>query len=465
MPPLLTPDQAIAKFGDAQGNILKSHGREFVACLFLEFTDAAKFRAWIAQLLDGTGPARVVSTKQQFEDWKQRQQNSAFDGKLFASLFFTADGLQQLGVAALPQEANNQGQRSTAFATGMRKSTIQGALSDPLLADLEPGWRNGAAPSAIHAMLLLADAHVANVNQAVASVLAQLPAFSGVQHVEERGQRLFLNPASKQDKEHFGYADGVSQPIYLDVDDGPTIHGRDKALGAEDLVLLPDSLSAQPNAWGSFFVFRKLSQQVNGFNAAETALAGQLQTTKDQAGALLVGRFRDGTPRVLQATAGASPTNNFDYAADPNGAQCPFHAHVRKMNPRGETSPPPATTDAELRHRITRRGVPYGTEADALNDQPAGLLFMCYQRNIAHQFEFLQQSWANNAGFLFGHGTVGLDPIIGQGNSRPPLTFPSQAPGGATSASFQQFVRLKGGEYFYAPSMSGLAALAGNVVR
>ncbi|UOQ73548.1 Dyp-type peroxidase domain-containing protein [Hymenobacter cellulosilyticus] len=133
----------------------------------------------------------------------------------------------------------------------------------------------------------------------------------------------------------------------------------------------------------------------------------------------------------------------------------PFPCPHPQDEPTGETN-----NAAELRHRITRRGIPYGSRKGAQQGEDAGLLFMCYQRNIGQQFEFLQKSWANNERFLFDKGLVGLDPIIGQGK-RAELTFPT-AWNRSTKATahFAQFVTMRGGEYFYAPSLSGLAALA-----
>ena len=57
--------------------------------------------------------------------------------------------------------------------------------------------------------------------------------------------------------------------------------------------------------------------------------------------------------------------------------------------------------------------------------------------------------------------TTGLDPIIGQGD-RGKLRFNyTYGAAGCRLAAFEQLVSLRGGEYFYAPSRSGLAQLAG----
>jgi deferrochelatase/peroxidase EfeB len=180
---------------------------------------------------------------------------------------------------------------------------------------------------------------------------------------------------------------------------------------------------------------------------------------EERAGAMLVGRYEDGTPVVERGGEGLiNPiANNFDYKHDTEGQRCPFHAHIRKVNPRHETG-----DEQEPLRRLTRRGIPYGDPAEAQKEDgdSVGLLFMCFQRNIAQQYEFIQKFWANNAQFLKGSPATGLDPIIGQGErDKLRFNYTYGAPG-CRQAVFEEFVKLRGGEYFYAPSMSRLEAMA-----
>ncbi len=232
-------------------------------------------------------------------------------------------------------------------------------------------------------------------------------------------------------------------------------------------------------SFGSYVVFRKLEQNVRGFKEAEGNLAATLGLTgndKERAGALVVGRFEDGTPVVLRETEGMlDPVpNNFSYADDPGGNRCPFHAHIRKVNPRGEGVDTKAAQTKrhtqlakERSHRIVRRGIPYGTRLKEPKDNPSieelptkdvGLLFMCFQSDIANQFEFLQKQ-ANDRD---PQRKTGLDPLIGQtAASADPQTWPPTWGGGYRKPfSFSAFVMLKGGEYFFAPSISGLVTIA-----
>ena len=92
-----------------------------------------------------------------------------------------------------------------------------------------------------------------------------------------------------------------------------------------------------------------------------------------------MGRHEDGTPVTVRAADGLNRpiTNNFNYDEDP-GVRCPFHAHIRKANPR---------TEETREHRIARRGITYGQrdfvgEETGIREKPkggVGLLFMCFQ--------------------------------------------------------------------------------------
>ena len=195
-----------------------------------------------------------------------------------------------------------------------------------------------------------------------------------------------------------------------------------------------------------------------------------------------MGRFEDGTPVTLADEAiGVNPMNDFNYTGDA-GSRCPFHAHIRKVNPRG--SGPGGSAD-ERKHIMPRRGIPYEDiprtvhpsdvpESESVAHFDAhvkpllptgnvGLLFMAYNSSLARQFVFTQAAWANNPGFPSG-GT-GVDPVIGQGAAptpNDPQTWPKiwDDPASAkVSFAFHDFVHMKGGEYFFAPSITFLKNL------
>ena len=88
---------------------------------------------------------------------------------------------------------------------------------------------------------------------------------------------------------------------------------------------------------------------------------------------------------------------------------------------------------------------------------------MAYNEKIANQFKFTQQTWANNANFPIP-GTHGIDPVIGQGTANPPdqrlpKEWDNAAAGNANNVSFSGFVKMKGGEYMFSPSLTFLMNL------
>jgi Dyp-type peroxidase family len=333
----------------------------------------------------------------------------------------------------------------------------QHRLNDPAPQHWEKGYQDQEHP--LHAMVLLADDDPDAVLQEAYKLHDEVKAYA---HVCAMEYGRVLRNAQDESIEHFGYVDGLSQPLFLQSDlewerqKGERTPIWDPGAGP-DLVLVPDPYGREGCDSGSYIVFRKLEQNVRAFKRWEHTLARALDLTgkdAERAGALAVGRFKDGTPVVLQPTDGW-PTNSFTYDKDPDGAQCPLQAHVRKVNPRQRGMP-----------RIVRRGIPYGEQQKEPKDAPrlqelptggVGLLFLCYQKNIAKQFEFLQYALASNPRFP-SKQEPGIDGLIGQpGSSGVGLQkWPArwkEPRAHQRPFDFYGFVTLKGGEYFFAPSI------------
>ncbi|MDT4894954.1 MAG: hypothetical protein QOH25_31 [Acidobacteriota bacterium] len=471
-----------------QGNVLKGHGRDHSVHIFIKLDDGnvETKRERLAAVADQV----VTSALQQHIETEQFR-NFGIPGAIFGNLFLTARGYRALGFteaqleAAFPERPGDAEVQSN-FREGMQAHVDE--LNDPPPASWEEGYREGE----IDAMILLADDDEAFLLRHARGLINELEEFATVL-VVERGNALRTD--SGEGIEHFGYVDGRSQPIYFTTDlakeGNTTIWNPVEKLS---IVLVPDNNVSEEDSFGSYFVFRKLEQDVRRFKMREQDLADALDLKgpdRERAGAMAVGRFEDGTPLVLSQTDGFIPLkeNNFTYETDPSGAKCPFHAHIRKSNPRGDIKRQfhIPEEEAERPRRITRRGITYGARNrhpdafQALEDLPTegvGLLFMCFQSSIANQFAFIQNSWVNNEGFLLD-GT-GIDPVIGQapqpgpgvptpieqtwpvqwgpqpdpnnpGNTRPPDT---------ETSFFGGFVTLKGGEFFFAPSIPFLKVLA-----
>jgi len=271
--------------------------------------------------------------------------------------------------------------------------------------------------------------------------------------------------------EHFGFVDGLGDPWIDRVprtsekkepdrkDDrrgGGALNRRGKwrriALGefvlahvdeTGDVFPVPDP--PEVFAGGTFMVVRQLEQNVTAFN----------QFSGGRWGEYLVGRKDNGTPLAAPDPKTAVPDKEFRYGEDPEGMYCPRGAHIRRANPRDSAG---FRTTQTARRRLIRRGMTYVEGGDA-PDRGRGLLFVAYNARIAEQFEFVQSQWLNT-GTVLG---LGSDPDVIAGSwpekERRTVTLIDRATGRVEVRAAPRLVRVRGGEYFFVPSLSGLRAL------
>jgi Dyp-type peroxidase family len=470
---------------DLQANILKGHGRKHSGHIFLSFAGMAPND--VAALIRALGQ-HCTSAYKQLRSNKKLPPH--IDGGPVRCLLLSASGYRALGNGVQVPDGD-------AYRAGMESR--QGVLGDPQRADWNAvGWR----ASAPDALFLVADADPNSVTADLEAMEMWLNGTGAKILVVERGlqQTRSFRPGIPEGVEHFGYVDGRSQPLFLTediatenipVDPAGTLSSQKKhwsPIFKPSQFIVPDLNGTSAFAAGSFFVFRKLEQNVRAFNAAETALGkayfGNAATVDelDRAGAMVVGRFEDGTPLTLFPKGQkAAVTNDFTYADDADAGKCPFHAHIRKVNPRGDIERITSSEDgAPGRIRImARRGITYGplrphnadqsefADAGTEPEKDSGLLFMAYMASIEEQFEFTQQSWADEPTFVgnIAGGTnppTGIDPIIGQpkGDAGREHTYRDGWTGGPPQKlTFAQFVTMQGGEYFFAPSISFLRSV------
>ncbi|WP_009632398.1 Dyp-type peroxidase [Synechocystis sp. PCC 7509] len=505
---------------DLQGNILNGHGRDHAVHIFLSFKPEKKpeVKTWIAKF----ATTKITSAKSQLNA-SEEYKISKTDAGLFYHFALSASGYNYLEVPKSKQPHGSKlqnrpdtvpsptGEPAPFYADSFQKGmkSRQEVLLDPSVDTWDDGFKNP-----IDAVIILAadsPADLANAQLEISKELADIGAIATIETglTLRRKFETTVNGTDIQKQfgnvvEHFGYADGVSQPAFLK----KQLEGVSKKYwqnpGAPlKLVLIDDPNGTPSVSFGSFLVFRKLEQNVKGFKTAEAKLALSLGLPKELGGAMAVGRYEDGTPLVLQPGDGGwaestNPTipNDFNYSGDPDALKCPFHAHIRKSNPRLESVGSFAeSNEVELGHRIARRGITYGgplstsSDLEELPTGGVGLLFMCYQSDIWEQFEFIQRLWCNNPNFLEpgksditstpanpNYDKTGLDAVIGQQQGekfdpvigeapRSPQNWPKEwgkpthKPTIEPENQFGQFVTLKGGEYFFSPSITFLKTL------
>ena len=407
------------------------------------------------------------------------------------NIAFTAKGLNLL----VPGE--NTG--AVAPALGRSAHDIAALCGDPIDGTQRPSsWDLAFPHDAIDGVLNLAGSSREEVDSTWARLKARL---RGV--INDGWPNGAVGDVRKGDArgyEHFGWRDGVSQPAVSGLAEPypgqATVDPHVFVLGAQGGPQLPANLAWMSN--GSYMVFRKLEQNVAAFENFVVTEAERHGMDADLLAARMIGRWKSGAPLALapladDAELGRRPdrNNDFDYSRDPFQRRCPYGAHIRKTNPRADFN----VGDS----RIMRQGISYGRELSEDPNGTRGLLFVCYQADIANQFEKQQHDWANTPGFVGGKSrpigragmvTPGLDPIIGQPLAATPVGVPVQPmyqnlvpqPLGAppvpmdepmpnypigsvqselSTAPAQQYVTARATLYLFVPSISAIATKLG----
>ena len=252
---------------------------------------------------------------------------------------------------------------------------------------------------------------------------------------------------------------------------------------------------------GTYLVFRQLEQDVGEFwRFVRHKSPEDRGVTLAEA---MVGRkLANGDPLITATRAeiagiGPNPLdirqNNFTFEPDPEGLTCPFGAHIRRANPRTadlpggregiipwllrtlglqQGGPRDDLLSSSRFHRIIRRGRPYGVltgdpqgaARGGSPDIPTGLHFICLNANISRQFEFIQSAWISNA--QFNAMSLETDPLLGNrvpsptGQATDTFSLPDPAGPSRRIAGLPQFVTVRGGGYFFLPSIRALRFFA-----
>jgi Dyp-type peroxidase family len=449
---------------DIQGIVVSAYPKQhFAMFMMVRFPvpPAAGPNAWISQLApritDATGERDIC-----------------------LNVALSAAGLTILGVSD-----DVKATFSVPFQEGMTTDNRARFLGD---APATWKWSDcGANPNSVHALLMVYAGTRPDLDSVVATEAATLAGFG----LTVAGQILLqvnLGPHGER-REHFGFADGISQPILVDgnipvekralneTPVGEVVLRQINTYGTPAVgpVVATSTMAAQylqPAAVegfldlglnGTYIVVRQLKQDVAKFwNNMKTASADLLDDSRKPASdewlaQKAVGRTLDG--KILDPAGPADGNDMTFFASDPAGYGCPITSHVRRANPRDGLAPTVKDTqdmiNATNRHRIMRRGRIYGAPiADRYSDDGVdrGLVFVCMNSEIERQFEFVQHTWLLNP--MFGMGYNESDPILG---ASCPYSIPSKPV--RQQPIIETFIAPVGGGYFFLPSVRALQYL------
>lgn len=498
-----TPTESI-NLPDIQGNILAGFNKDHQKFLFFRIEDAIKAKAWLRNLIP------MVSDCQKVKEANDERKNSTTPANAaWLNIAFNYPGLKKLSAPHLfkfPEE----------FKEGMAARSVHLGDVGSNAPDQWDSWFRSR--KFLDVMVLLAADDRNDLANLLSGILSQLPK-SGLSLIHIQSGEA--PPDDAAPNEQFGFRDGVSQPgikgFTASIGTDPTqgapgqdllwpgefVLGYFTQIGVTDPTFdgpnqHPGPKSSNGPAWsenGSFLVFRKLEQDVAGFRNSIRANAAALNVDPEVLGAKVVGRFRTGcpmekpksAPNTLDSNDGDPSKvdaqylqemhiNNFEYKADLPGTFAPRSAHVRKAYPRDEQfldSSGTVIEDSTLNesdtqtHRILRRGIPFGSYmeipgtglASEFTDDGVsrGLLFLCYQRSIKDQFEFIQTKWVNEHNFP--QAGDGADPVMAQAKVDA-MQCPFKGQSAPTTFDLRHFVTTNGGEYFFQPSISALHLLS-----
>lgn len=383
-------------------------------------------------------------------------------GWRIAANAWIAVGISYAGLAALGLPPESLQSFPEAFRAGMAARAQH--LGDEGVNDPK-NWDPSFGKGQIHIGLAVFSDSEEKHRRVLAIARQQYEASSGVSllAIQDFG-------AQPGDLNSLGYKDGIDQPTIEGSGVDP-LPGQGRPIKAGEFILgypgeagvpvpmpQPDILGRN----GTYVGFRKYQTRVGAFNRFLQA-NGSTEEERELLAAKLVGRWRSGAPLTLapevdDPALGSDPqrNNDFNYSNDPRGRQAPFGCHIRRMNPRDTKLT--RLTDVNL-HRIIRRGTTYGPPYDpqalseADDEAPRGAYFLFISAKAMDTIEFLQQEWINDGDFTGIGGE--RDPIVGLQEEGAVFTIPKE-PVRRRLHGIETFNVLRGGEYFFMPSLSAL---------
>ena len=452
---------------DIQGFVLKGYNFPRARYLLVELLHHEAARDFVKGLLPG------VTTGERWDIDKKPTST--------VNLGFTHEGLVrlQLPLASLlsfPVE----------FQQGMKaRAEILYDTGKNAPAHWDPAWNEDR----VHAWLAVNARTAEALEERCAAIQRLMTGTGGASLVQAQDACAIYSNGKPSAQEHFGYTDGFGNPDFEGAE-RECVPGQGKLASdgrweplatGEFLLGYADEAGELPVAPiphllgrnGTFMVYRKLHQNVATFRNYLDEKGKLYGGGREKLAAKFVGRWRDGTPLELSPdepnpaiVADKNRNTDFTYGGDPAGVRCPIGAHLRRSHPRDAFG---FHGGLITRRRIMRRGLPYGEyvpEGQPVRDQDErGIVFMALNASIFRQFEFVQQQWieygndshqGNDKDLLTGNHD-GTGKLIVQGTTDP--KNPPFVCGGLPG-----FVELRGGDYFFIPSLTALAMIATGTV-
>ncbi|HTD97585.1 MAG TPA: hypothetical protein VK627_11655 [Edaphobacter sp.] len=451
---------------DIQGFALRGYGMPLARYVFLQLGEPERARTLIGKLLP------TVTTGQRWDQGKPRST---------LNIAFSFRGLMQLDLplatlVSFPVE----------FQEGMKaRGGILGDTGANGSRHWNSVWHDG---DKVHLWICIHALVPMEIESRYAELERLLEETGGATILQYQDAGSLVIDGMPTNKEHFGYTDGFGNPDYLGIErksqpgqgklmkdgswaplaTGELLLGYADEAGELPVAPVPHLLAAN----GTFMVYRKLQQNVVAFREHLERWSAVYPGGKEKLASKFMGRWRDGTPVELSAdrpdwsiVQDPERSTNFTYGDDLDGTKCPIGGHIRRANPRDTFGFNGALVN---RRRITRRGLTYGSyvaEDQPVSDEERGIIFIVLNACISRQFEFIQQQWmeygndahlGNDKDLITGnHGGAGKSVIQGDTTrENPPLICDK----------LTNFVELKGGDYFFLPSITALGMIAFGIV-
>ncbi len=400
---------------DIQANILKFHGRPQAAILLGTFgtSTALEIRQWLKSVTTNY----ITSFTKQLADTEIWKNTSPSIEAPIVTLALSSECYKKAGF----DSTSPAHPKDNLFAEGFNAYSSRDHTVDSYHTNYAPNY-NTYEQSLCDVMILISHSLPSEI-EAIQTALTNNNVLQD--YWIEEGLNNTIPGRSNYSVGPLGFTDGLSTPVKLN-----TV--------AEASIV--DGVNPYQNN-GSYLAFRKMRTNKSYWSDLIKRIAVEYNVTRELAGAMLMGRFRNGTPLALHQKP--VPWNqwqidgqdiSFNYQANPDF--CPVGAHVRVANPRDKSN---------SEKPIIRRSMSYNSQ------QESGLLFMSYQASITNQLLPVLKRIKHERDLLLY--------AAGKGNPKH-ISFPNYVKAGEPvpriKVNEDEMPILRGGEYFFCPPISFL---------